>query len=87
MIYDVIVIGSGVGGSVVSLRKYLWIPALRFFGFQKLTFFSQASILSGVGAGGGSLVYANTLYVPPDEFFKRIAALFRNLKKNGSERN
>lgn len=100
MIYDYIVIGSGFGGSVTSLRlvekgykvvtieqgkrfhpldfpktnwnlpKYLWIPALRFFGFQKLSFFTTASILSGTGVGGGSLVYANTLYIPPDEFFR-----------------
>ena len=27
-------------------------------------------ILSGAGVGGGSLVYANTLYVPPDRFFE-----------------
>jgi cholesterol oxidase len=99
MIYDYIVIGSGFGGSVASLRlvekgynvllleqgkrynpfdfpktnwnlpKYLWIPALRFFGFQKLSFYTTASILSGTGVGGGSLVYANTLYIPPDDFF------------------
>ena len=99
MVYDYIVIGSGFGGSVASLRlvekgykvltleqgkrfnpgdfpksnwnlpKYLWIPTLRFFGFQKLSFYTTASILSGTGVGGGSLVYANTLYVPPDEFF------------------
>jgi cholesterol oxidase len=99
MIYDYIVIGSGFGGSVASLRlaekgysvltieqgkkynpsdfpknnwnlsKYLWVPALRFFGFQKLSFYSTASILSGTGVGGGSLVYANTLYKPPDAFF------------------
>jgi cholesterol oxidase len=98
--YDYIVIGSGFGGSVASLRlvekgykvltleqgkrynpsdfpmtnrnlpRYLWVPALRFFGFQKLTFFRKASILSGVGVGGGSLVYANTLYMPPDAFFE-----------------
>jgi cholesterol oxidase len=97
--YDYIVIGSGFGGSVASLRlaekgykvltleqgkrfnpsdfpksnwhlaKYLWIPAVRFFGFQKLSFYSTASILTGTGVGGGSLVYANTLYLPPDEFF------------------
>ena len=53
-----------------NLRKYLWVPGLRFFGFQKLTFKAQASILSGVGVGGGSLVYANTLFYPPDEFFE-----------------
>ena len=99
MIYDYIVIGSGFGGSVASLRlvekgykvlvleqgkrfnpgdfpktnwnlpKYLWWPAVRFFGFQKLSFYPTASILSGTGVGGGSLVYANTLYTPPDEFF------------------
>jgi len=52
------------------LTKYLWLPALRFFGFQKLSFFPTASILSGTGVGGGSLVYANTLYMPPDDFFE-----------------
>jgi len=76
MIYDYIVIGSGFGGSVASLRlaekgysvlvleqgkryspadfpktnwnlrKYLWVPALRFFGFQKLSFYT-AHILGG----------------------------------------
>ncbi len=55
--------------SNLNLPKYLWIPPLRFFGFQKLKFYSKASILSGTGVGGGSLVYANTLYIPPDEFF------------------
>lgn len=103
MIYDYIVIGSGFGGSVASLRlvekgykvatieqgkrfspsdfpetnwnlrKYLWVPFLRFFGFQKLSFYNTASILSGTGVGGGSLVYANTLYKPPDEFFSNPA--------------
>ncbi|MFC2080612.1 GMC oxidoreductase [Bacteroidota bacterium] len=53
-----------------NLRKYLWVPGLRCFGFQKLTFNRKASILSGVGVGGGSLVYANTLFHPPNEFFK-----------------
>jgi len=103
MIYDYIVIGSGFGGSVASLRlaekgykvltleqgkrynpidfpktnwnlpKYLWVPSLRFFGFQKLSFYSTASIMSGTGVGGGSLVYANTLYVPPDGFFSNLS--------------
>ncbi len=53
-----------------NLRKYLWVPALRFFGFQKLTFNRNASILSGVGVGGGSLVYASTLFHPPMNFFR-----------------
>lgn len=52
-----------------NLRKYLWRPSLGMFGFQNLTFNKHASILSGVGVGGGSLVYANTLFYPPDEFF------------------
>jgi cholesterol oxidase len=52
-----------------NIPKYLWIPSLRCFGFQKLSFYSTASILSGTGVGGGSLVYANTLYIPPDDFF------------------
>jgi cholesterol oxidase len=52
-----------------NLAKYLWLPGLRFFGIQRLTFFKKASILSGTGFGGGSLVYANTLYKPPDDFF------------------
>jgi len=56
-----------------NLAKYLWIPAVRFFGFQKLSFYSTASILSGTGVGGGSLVYANTLYIPPDAFFKNLS--------------
>ena len=53
-----------------NIPKYLWVPALRFFGFQKLSFYPTASILTGTGVGGGSLVYANTLYYPPDEFFR-----------------
>ncbi len=53
-----------------NLRKYLWLPSLRLYGFQKITLNRQASILSGIGVGGGSLVYANTLFYPPDEFFE-----------------
>ncbi len=52
-----------------DLRKWLWIPALKCFGIQKLSFFRHASILSGVGIGGGSLVYANTLPKPKSAFF------------------
>ena len=37
-----------------NLRKWLWLPGLRCFGIQKITFFRHASILSGVGVGGGS---------------------------------
>ena len=52
-----------------NIRKYLWIPLLKCFGFQKLTFFKEVFVLSGVGVGGGSLVYANTHFYPPDAFF------------------
>ncbi len=99
-VYDYIVIGSGFGGSVSSMRlsekgysvltiekgrrfgtedfpksnwnlkKYLWMPKIGFLGFQKLNLFKHAFILSGTGVGGGSLVYANTLMVPPTEFFR-----------------
>jgi cholesterol oxidase len=47
----------------------LWLPSLRFFGFFKMTFFRHVGVLSGVGVGGGSLVYANTLPRPKKAFF------------------
>lgn len=53
-----------------NLRRWLWLPMLRFFGLFQLTFFQHVAILSGVGVGGGSLVYANTLPVPKREFFE-----------------
>lgn len=52
------------------LKKWLWLPALKFFGLFKLTPFRHVTVLSGVGVGGGSLVYANTLPVPKEKFFK-----------------
>jgi len=52
-----------------NLKKWMWIPALRFFGFFKLSFFKHITVLSGVGVGGGSLVYANTLAIPKSDFF------------------
>ncbi|NUM74307.1 GMC family oxidoreductase [candidate division KSB1 bacterium] len=52
------------------LKKWLWLPALKFFGLFKITVFRHVAILSGVGVGGGSLVYANTLPVPNAKFFK-----------------
>lgn len=53
-----------------NLKKWMWIPVLRFFGFFKLSFFRHITILSGVGVGGGSLVYANTLAIPKKEFYE-----------------
>lgn len=52
------------------LKRWLWMPALRFYGIFKLTLIRQVSIISGVGVGGGSLVYANTLPRPNPAFFK-----------------
>lgn len=53
-----------------DLRKSLWLPLLGCFGILRLSVFSDVFVLSGAGVGGGSLVYANTLYVPPKEFFQ-----------------
>ncbi|RYD36407.1 MAG: GMC family oxidoreductase, partial [Verrucomicrobiaceae bacterium] len=53
-----------------NLKKWLWLPKLGFKGIMKITFFRHVGVLSGVGVGGGSLVYANTLPVPKTPFFK-----------------
>jgi cholesterol oxidase len=97
--YDVLVVGSGFGGSVSALRlaekgyrvhvvesgrrfrdedfaktswdlrRYLWAPKLKCFGVQRVHRLPDVMILAGAGVGGGSLNYANTLYVPPSSFF------------------
>lgn len=97
--YDVLVIGSGFGGSVTALRltekgyrvgvleagkrfedsdfaktswrlrRFLYFPKLGLNGIQRLHFLRNVVVMAGAGVGGGSLVYANTLYVPPDAFF------------------
>ncbi|MFB4305456.1 GMC oxidoreductase [Actinomadura sp. GTD37] len=101
--FDVIVVGSGFGGSVSALRlaekgyrvavieagrrfdedtlpktswrlrKYVWAPRLGMRGIQRVHLVGGKAgvlVLAGAGVGGGSLVYANTLYVPPEPFFK-----------------
>src|SRR6185437_11153340 len=52
-----------------NLRKYLWMPRLRCFGFQRMTLLKGVMVLHGSGVGGGSLVYANTLMQPRAEVF------------------
>ncbi|MFI6811600.1 FAD-dependent oxidoreductase [Nonomuraea sp. NPDC050328] len=102
--YDVVVIGSGFGGSVSALRltekgyrvavleagrrfdestlpksswharDFLWAPWLGLKGIQRIHVLrgeagGKVMVLAGAGVGGGSLVYANTLYEPLDPFF------------------
>jgi cholesterol oxidase len=62
------------------LRRFLWAPRLGCFGIQRIDLLRGARgrgerkaggvlVLSGAGVGGGSLVYANTLYEPLPPFF------------------
>ncbi|MBI4925078.1 MAG: GMC family oxidoreductase [Bdellovibrio sp.] len=66
-----------------NIRKYLWAPFLKCFGIQNLSLFRNILILSGTGVGGGSLVYANTLLEPSDEFYE--APIWKNLANWKSE--
>ena len=52
-----------------NLRKWIWAPKLGLKGFFKMTFLNHVTVLSGVGVGGGSLTYANTLPIPKSNFF------------------
>ncbi len=52
-----------------DLRRWMWIPQLGFRGFFKMSFFRHLTVVHGIGYGGGSLVYANTLPLPKDSFF------------------
>jgi cholesterol oxidase len=56
--------------STWDLKRYFWAPRIGFKGIFRLTQFKDVAVVSGCGVGGGSLGYANTLYVPPTEFFQ-----------------
>ncbi len=60
-----------------NIFKYLWLPALRCFGIQQMSFLNDIMVLHGSGVGGGSLVYANVLMEPSDALFN--APGWRNL--------
>lgn len=55
--------------STWDLRRYFWMPRLGMRGIMRITTFKDVAVVSGSGVGGGSLGYANTLYVPPRAFF------------------
>jgi cholesterol oxidase len=46
-----------------NIFKYLWLPALRCFGIQVLSFFDDIWILNGSGVGGGSLVQTGVTWL------------------------
>lgn len=62
--------GADMAKTNWDLKNWLWMPFLRFYGIMKITITRHISVLSGVGVGGGSLVYANTLPIPKTSFFQ-----------------
>lgn len=52
-----------------NLRRWLWRPRLGLRGPFKMTFLRHLTALSGVGVGGGSLVYGGVLQEPRNGFF------------------
>lgn len=74
--YKVLVIEAGrefqdheYAKSSWRIRDFLFAPALGCFGIQRIHMLPDVMVLAGAGVGGGSLVYANTMYEPPEEFF------------------
>jgi len=61
-----------------DVRRFLWMPALRWFGIMEMRMFRGLFVLSGSGVGGGSLTYANVLMEPKEEFYQ--AAAWRDLE-------
>jgi cholesterol oxidase len=56
--------------STWDIRRYFWAPRIGLRGIFRLSTFKDVAVVSGCGVGGGSLGYANTLYVPPSKFFR-----------------
>jgi cholesterol oxidase len=48
-----------------NLRRWMWRPGLKLFGFYNMRPFRHVMILCGNAVGGGSITYANTLLSPP----------------------
>jgi cholesterol oxidase len=63
-----------------NLRRFLWKPRLGCYGILQMTLLGDVFVLHGAGVGGGSLVYANTLLVPPDSAFEDPAWVGGNWK-------
>ena len=55
--------------STWQLGRFLWAPLLGLKGILRLAPFRDVFAASGAGVGGGSIVYANTLYRAKPEFF------------------
>jgi cholesterol oxidase len=53
-----------------DLKRWMWAPRVGAHGIYQMSFFEHVTILHGVGVGGGSLVYANTLPKPKRPFFE-----------------
>ena len=53
-----------------NLKRWLWAPRLGFRGPFRISFMRHLTAFSGVGVGGGSLIYANTLPQPAPGFFR-----------------
>jgi cholesterol oxidase len=53
-----------------QLRRSVWMPKLGMKGILRISKFKDVMVLSGTGVGGGSLVYAQTLYRAPQRFFE-----------------
>lgn len=53
-----------------DFRNFLWLPSLGLRGVLRVQPFRNLSVISGVGVGGGSLIYCATLYRAPPAFFE-----------------